>query len=391
MATGPHLRGLSGAALLRCSPMRQATVWLLVVVSALGACRRKSEAVSARRNGVAVPAGPLLPSTARADVSGRPVVTELIVDKARFMTSEPVFARVVYSAPSAPLQLQLQWEGENHLGQDASYRVTFLDPDGTTLPVRDAGPSFGGQSWKQVIAPGKDYRARLLIPAWVEPLRPGRYKMHVETRVVEARIAEAGADAEAEWQPVPVKLELPIEVVADDAAALGAVIDEITKRALAKGEESAHAMEQLRTIRDPRVVKAWGELAEQPDYTRRVEAMDALRSWDDEAALDVKIRVSETRPEDVGEATTNTLREQLAGQVRVSAAQALAASAQPRALDALIEMKDDQVASVRLEVVHGVAKSADPRAVPLLQAFTKDSDPLVRSESTQALSDRRPR
>lgn len=332
----------------------------------------------------AAPVSPL-PAKAEHVVGGRKVVASLVIDKARFMSSEPVFAGVAFSAPDGPAELEISWMGRNPLRQDTSYEVALTDAAGVAVPGRKVKESFGGQTWTQKLTEARDFRSHLLLPYWIEAPRPGRYTLRVQTNV------RARVDAKAEWQPLAVRLELPVEVIADDAAALGVVIDALGARALAKGDDASRAAEQLQAIRDPRVVPHWVRHAEEPSYDRKLEAVRALASWNDDRALSAIVRVSKTRGKDLpAEGYANDeLRESSAALLRVAAAQALDTSAHPGALDALLALESDPSASVRLVVAQHLEKVKDDRAVPLLQAFTKDPDALVRSESARILDARR--
>lgn len=193
---------------------------LLVVVAVTGAA--------------AAPTG----TKARYQVGDHPLTVELRPDQARFMAGEPVFADVVYAADD--IEIEDGWMGRNQLGRPENYRIAFIDAAGTALPVPDAGMQMGGQAWTVTLETGKDHHARLLLPLWVKALTPGRYQVRVETSIR----ARAGAAA---WQQLDVALEARVEVIADDEAALAALIEALgTRAAMVSGEAKRYLAERKR-------------------------------------------------------------------------------------------------------------------------------------------------
>ncbi|MCY0986984.1 HEAT repeat domain-containing protein [Nannocystis sp. ILAH1] len=323
-------------------------------------------------------------SLARYDVEGRSLAVSLTVDKPRVMVSEPVFATLVFSGDA--LEVEVGWMGDNGLGRPENYRLAFVDADGATLPGPDPGPQFGGQSWTVALAPGRDHRARLLLAHWVVGLKPGRYTLRGETTI------RVRTDAEAPWRELPVAVETPVEVVADDAAALGRIFRELGAVAVGERHDAAsEALRQLEVVRDPQVIPEWLRIAELPDYAHKFAAARALALWDDDRALAAIVRIAATQAADlpaVGYAT-EALRAQSAAQLRVAAAQALATSPHRDARSALLALKDDPEPSVRLTVVHRLAKLTDPAAHALLTAFAADGDATVRGEARRYMAERR--
>ncbi|WP_434419967.1 HEAT repeat domain-containing protein [Nannocystis pusilla] len=322
-------------------------------------------------------------SPARYDVEGRSLAVALTVDKPRVMVSEPVFATLVFSGDA--LEIEAAWMGDNGLGRPENYRLALVDADRATLPGPDPGPQFGGQSWTVALAPGREHRARLLLAHWVVGPKPGRYALRGETTI------RVRTDAGAPWRELYVAVETPVEVVADDAAALGRIFRELGAVAVGDLHDTAsEALRQLEVVRDPQVIPEWLRIAELPDYAHKFAATRALAQWDDDRALAAVVRIAATQAADLPAAgyRTEALRAQSAAQLRVAAAQALATSPHRDATSALLARKDDPEPSVRLTVVHRLAKLTDPAAQALLTAFADDGDAMVRVGARRYLAER---
>ncbi|HEY8078033.1 MAG TPA: HEAT repeat domain-containing protein [Labilithrix sp.] len=301
------------------------------------------------------PAPPEKKSTMRIDVGGRELDVELQSDKARFMAGDPIFLSLVWSAPREPIELHVEWMGKNERRQNTSLAVVFSDAHGP-LPVRPSGPSFGGNSGTQNITPDHGHVERILVAAWIDKLPVGKVVAHLETDAMKAR-----ADSKAAWQPLHVALDLPLEVLPDDATAMGAVIDAIGERVLSDDyETSTYASMQLEVLDDPRTIPYWIKLADKPSYSAKYAGVTALGKYRDARALAAVVRVSKTKPEDLSrqEYTTEELRKGSAAQVRIAAVQALFFLGAMDELKAIA--KNDPDPSVRSEARQFYSKERDP-------------------------------
>jgi hypothetical protein len=341
---------------------------------------------------------------ARFTVGGRAVTVSLVPDRERFMVSEPVFARVVFEVDEGPVEVELSWMGRNSLGRAENYRLTFLDAQGRPRAVPDAGPQFGGTSSTQSLERGRAQRVRLLLQRYVSDLTPGRYTVRLETEVrarapwvPPTRPPPPGQPIPAPPLPVPwethqVLCQTDVEVVADDVAALGGVLDDLGRRALGQDyDDASQALGLLSTMQDPRVIPIWDRVAQYPDYSRRFAAVAALRRFDDPVALAALLRAANTTAAELPREgyATEALREQSAAALRHAAVHGLAESPSPAALQALLARRADPDREVRLSVLHRIARIPGAEALPMLQAFTRDADPTIQSEARRYLSERR--
>ena len=294
------------------------------------------------------------------------------------MVSEPVFARVHFRGD---VELEASWMGQNSLGRPDNYALTFVDEHGAPLPKPDAGPAFGGQTWVVELA-HRVQDQELLLPHWVSHLAPGHYTLRAET-TVRIRVPQGA------WREEHVVAEAAVDVVPDDAAAMAKVIERLGARALGADRDAASdARRMLATIHDPRTIPAWLRVIARPSYEDQYAALRALERYPDDRALAAIVRVSQLQAGGLAAdcCTTEALRDERAGLLRVAAAQALAASVHARAWPALLAMKADPVASVRLTVLQRGALLPRAEARGLLHAFEGDPDALVRGEAARLLA-----
>nr|HEX4313393.1 hypothetical protein [Kofleriaceae bacterium] len=306
----------------------------------------------------------------------------LEVDRARFMVSEPIYATVVYTGSHA--DIEESWLGQNSLARPDNYRVTFVR-DGKPLAVPDAGPQMGGQSWTVELDGTRTQRTRLLLPVWVRGLAPGHYTVHAET-TLRARAHGAG---DTGWAQVAVAVDVPVDVVADDSAALGKVITALGDRAVTAADDSREAMSALQVVTDARAIAQWTRVAAIAEYEHKILAVWGLAKFRDDAALDVVIAVSKTQGRDLDEAgySTDAQRDESAGMLRLSAAQGLAESPSPRAWPALIAMRGDANADVRLVIAQRSATLPRDEARKYLTTFVGDKDPRIAGEAKRLLAE----
>jgi hypothetical protein len=299
------------------------------------------------------------------------------------MVSEP--GELLLSITGRDLEIEVSSMGRNSLGRPDNYRVTVMAPDGKDLPVVDAGPQFGGQTWVVPLSAERRHTQTMLLPNWAAITTPGKYVVRLESTI---RARAPGGP----WHDLPFKMMAPVDVVADDPARLARLIRRHGDDAVGDEHERAEAaMRHLAVMHGPDVVTEWLRIAELPAYTAKQAAARALAASSEDRALAAIVRVAATRAADLPAAgyTTEALREQSAGQLRLTAAQALSDSPHPRALDELLAMKADPDANVRLTVLHRVARIPGADALPLLDAFAADATPLVAKEAKRYLRERR--
>jgi hypothetical protein len=309
----------------------------------------------------------------------------LEVDRARFMVSEPVYATVVYRGSGT--EIEMSWMGENALGRPDNYKLTFVQHDGTALPVPSAGPQFGGHSWGAKLAPDHPAHQRLLLPLWVSALVPGHYTVHLETTI---RARRAGSTSDADWVQTPVAADVAVDVVADDAAALAKVFTALGDRAVGSNHDDAgEAMRAMQTVGDPRIAPQWARVAAVAEYEHKLDAVWGCEKLTGDAALDVIASVGKTQAADLARAayTTDDLRVASATMLRVAAAQALAEFASPKAWPPLLAMRGDTSPDVRLEVAVRAARLPHDEARKYLTALAGDPDKRVATEVKRMLDE----
>lgn len=324
------------------------------------------------------------PAVRTYPIDGRTLTATLTTSKPALMVSEPGHAILEFVGEG--VEVEVSWMGRNGLGRPDNYRVKLIDAGGVALAVPDGGPQFGGKTWSVKPTADKPFAQKLLLTHWAERLAPGQHTVHVETEV-RARVLPEGA-----WRDVAVALAVPLAVVADDPVALGELIVRLGDAAVgADYEEAEEGIRLLGAIRDPRVVAQWLRVVERPEYTRKQAAVLGLASWPDDAGLAAILKITRTRSADLPAEgyTTEALRVQSAGQLRLTAAQALATCPHPGASAALLALKTDPDDSVRLTVLHHVATLAAPVAAPLLAEFARDAAPRVRGEAERYIRERR--
>lgn len=332
------------------------------------------------------PAPPLRPGTRgplRIDVDGGAAVVELVLDPPRFMPSEPVLARLRVTVEGDDVEGGLFNGPPDGLGRPPRFVVVFVSAAGRPLPVPvnpDPMAGMNGMSaWDRADARRPTER-RLLLPSYAAPLVPGSYVVHAETTVRVRR----GSDAE--WREVPIAVELPVTVVADDVAAMGAVIDALGARALGTNSDDAEeAAFQLEHVRDPRTLAWWMRIAQVPSYTQRITAIWAIGKHDDAEAVAALIRAMHTNAGDLASRDTVEAREQSARALRIAALHEVADSARPEAFEALMAERDSPDAEFRLTVVHRLSRLPPADARRQLEHYRDDRDRLVRSEARRYL------
>lgn len=327
------------------------------------------------------PPGPPPVGRATVTVGGHSFVAELRPETGRFMVSEPIFADFVLTGADDPtLQVKVAWIAENTLGRPENIRVTFTGPSGL-VPVPDAGPNFGGKSWTVTLGE-RDSIQRLFLSTYYTAIAAGAYSIHLAT-VIDAGVGKLA--------PVDVAIDVPVEVIPDDAAALGALIMRLGVTAQRPDSDAAReALQRLCRIHDPRVIDPLVAATKLQEYTLRYEALDCLEAWDDDRALAAIVAVAHTTADDLPAAgyTTQSLRVQSAAMLRVAAVASLGRLKRPAALDAVIAMKGDPDADVRLEVLQRAAQMPDPTGLAVIQGFVNDPSDIVRNEAKRYLEER---
>ncbi|MDZ4287969.1 MAG: HEAT repeat domain-containing protein, partial [Prosthecobacter sp.] len=186
------------------------------------------------------------------------------------------------------------------------------------------------------------------------------------------------------------RVRIPIEPDPIDPKTIGPRIDELGPKLLDPNSEvSDAAIDELSLIDDPRVIPWYIKAVKSDTYSLRFRAIDRLaRMEGDEALAGLKIGMT-TRGSDMGHCATEQVAADIAGNIRLLAAQSLERSPHPQAKSLLWTMEKDPSKSVRLTVVQAAARVDTPETLAIVQRGTQDTDKMVRDEATRLMNDRR--
>jgi HEAT repeat protein len=194
------------------------------------------------------------------------------------------------------------------------------------------------------------------------------------------------------WQGKLVlpRVRIPTEPDPVDPKSIGPRIEELGPKLLnARSDISDAAADELSLIDDPRVIPWYLKAVRSNSYSLRYAALDRLsRMEGDEAFEGLKIGMT-TSGADMGNCATEKVAADSAGNIRVSAAYALARSPHPQAKGLLWTLEKDRSKSVRLIVVQTAAGVDTPEGQAIVQRGTQDADELVRGEATRLLIGRK--
>ncbi len=150
-------------------------------------------------------------------------------------------------------------------------------------------------------------------------------------------------------------------------------------------DETESAGRMLSYIQDERVILHFIKAIETRGYEQKSTALRALAKFKDEAAFAALKRGFETKGQDIGWTTTPEVANQLAENIRITAAAALAQSPHPGAVPFLLSKRHDACQGVRMTVLHLVGKMKAREAIPILRDMTQDESQLVREEAQRYL------
>lgn len=319
-------------------------------------------------------------------VGGARFRVSLATDAPSAFVGEPVYMTLEFFNPSAePIELEMAWMGRNSLGRPENFTVRVEDPRGALLPTRDAGPSFGGRSWRQRVRAGERHAVRLLLAQWAITTAPGRHAVSVRTEITARTVG--GADGVA-----TIEARTALDVVPASADAMGALLERLERAASrvdgSKASEEASRALLFGGIRDPRIVDVFVRQAQRPLHGDSTGYLFALGSWNDDravAALERALRVT-AADLDPSRYANDSLRQMSADSLRLSAAQALGMNEHPRAMTVLLTLRSDTNQSVRLTVMQRAAARL-PRAQsePIVRGMLDDRVEIVRGEAARLL------
>ncbi len=363
----------------------------LAIALAAAACGRPDALPPAP----ASPAPPPAPSAAlplpmpettptRYEALGATLEVHLELDKPRIVLGEPMhFSFVVDNRSRVALTVKQGGDYRNRLGRPESFRC-HAERDGARVAVPDAGMGFGGAMGFSPLPARGSHRRRLFLPHWAPFEEPGRYRIHCAITLALRR----GGEDDRAFEPhaeLEVEASAELEVSPRDDVSLGLTIDELGRRMMLTDAAAAdEAREALGAIHDRRTITHWRQAIASDDYTLKFAGTVALGRYDDDEALAGLKDAMRSAPAAFGNAT-DTVKPQLAENIRVAAAQALAESPHAGALPALWTMEQDAAQGVRLTVVHALAKQGTGEARRRLEAIARRGDGIVSQEAARYL------
>lgn len=127
-------------------------------------------------------------------------------------------------------------------------------------------------------------------------------------------------------------------------------------------------------------------MLETNSYELKFRACGALSRFNDEAAFQALKKEMDIKGENEGNTTTKEVARQLAENIRLAAATALAKSPHPGAVPFLLSKRNDTYEGIRIIVLHVLGKMKPEKAIPILQEMMHDQSKIVRDEAKRYLN-----
>lgn len=354
---------------------RATVTTLLLLVTACG----KSRVMPSESNGdpvappvtggPAIPSGAIVqPGPARIDALGCPLEISLVPDTTSPMVGEPVWLTLRASTTCAKkLNVLDGGDYRNKFGRPDSFSVTMSNAAGTGVTPLEVGPGFGGMMGPRPLTKDKPFEKRLLLAHWFDPQPAGRYTIAVSKKL---HIGEASTPDEKDKTEIPVRASAIIDFRTSTPAEMGALIDNLGKKALAEDDSADEAMRSLTAMKDERTVPWFVKLATGKRETMRINGVWGLGPYGTDEALNALEKALEDK------------------NLAIAAAQTIAENPHPRAWDVLWANRTHKDDNVRLTVLHALAKKKGvPDKKAKLQGFLNDSAPIVRQEAQRYLKE----
>lgn len=344
------------------------------------AARRAIEMIDARRpDGKDAENGPNVYKTAWGKVE-----IALVPDKREIMVGEPVrLSFVVRNLSDSDLQTIQGGDYRNRLGRPESYAVTAIDPSGRAVPMLNAGPTLGGIEGPQQIPAKGTWTRRLFLPRWIKLTKVGTYTIKCTTTLRISKATAGGWDPREGTIDVAVEATTQLTLVPLEDDRMGEFIDALGDKMLdARSDISEEAVRYLTAIEDERVIPFFNEAARSSNYGLRFAAMNALAKFRSDGALrGIKEGLGTQASDMMANSTSEEVAQQLADNIRHSAAVALSNSPHPQARELLLSMWEDPYYGVRIDVLHALGKMDTPESLQMLRKMADDANELVRNEA----------
>jgi hypothetical protein len=321
-------------------------------------------------------------------VDERQIEVKLMPDKPTIMLGEPVYLSfVVQNNSDQDLQVIIGGDYRNALGRPESFAVTVIGEDGKPVSQPDAGPGMGGLLGPQKIPARGSYTFKLFLLHWATFEKTGSYSIVARRTMRLSRYIPGRWNAKEQTTDMQAQASATVEIVSQDREKMGEVIQDLGTTMLGGNYDKAEsAAYSLSYIQDERVIPYFIKALATNNYSLKFSALGALAKFNDEAAFQALKRGLETKGEDIGDTTTKEVANQLADNIRLTAAAALSRSPHPGAIPFLLSKRDDPLEGVRITILHVLGKMRPEEAIPVLQEMTQDKDKRVSDEAIRYLN-----
>lgn len=316
-------------------------------------------------------------------MNGHQIETVLVSEKSAIMLGEPVYLSfVVQNHSDEDLQVLVGGDYRNALGRPESFTVTVVRADGKSVPQPIAGPGFGGICGPQRIPARGKYVFSLFLPHWATFQEAGRYTITARRTLQLSKYVRGQWDYREKTNDVAAQASTNIEVVPQDQSKMGEIIASLGSTMLGKSYDQAEsAARTLTYIEDERTIPYFVKAFETKSYSRKFTALNALSRFSSDMAFHCLKQGMVTSAEEIENTTTREVATQLAENIRITAAQALARIPHPEAISFLLSRRTDPCEGVRITVLHVLGKMEPEKAVPILKDMMQDKSKLVRDEA----------
>lgn len=325
-------------------------------------------------------------------VNNHQIEVTLVPDKPAIMLGEPTYISfVVQNHSDVNLAVVVGGDYRNRLGRPESFTVAVTDKDGKNVFQPNAGMSMGGLMGPQKLPAKGNYIFRLFLPNWATFKKTGNYSIFTsrDLQIVEGPL-EDWFNTE-KTSKIHVQASTHIDVTPYNSKKMGALISNwgdtmLTKEnSLSQYENSQSAAHMLSALQDVRTIPYFAKALDTRNYGLMFKSLNALAKFDNKTAFEILKKGMKIQGKDIANTTTTELANQSAGEIRLTAAQALSNSPYPGSIPFLLTQRHDTYVGVRITVVQAAGKLEPETAIPILQEMSNDKDKQVSDEAKRYL------
>lgn len=273
----------------------------------------------------------------------------------------------------------------NALGRPETFKVRVVRSDEKAVTQPGAGMSMGGMVAPKSLPAKDSYVFKLFLPHWATFDEAGRYMVTCERTLQLIKPVAGTSWSELKTTDVNVVVKTTIEVTPRDETRMGALIAKLGERMLTSvsSDESENATRALAAIEDARVVPLFRQALNSKSYGLKFSALGVLAKFNsDEAFEGLKAGMATKSSDfDPASATRPELLDQLANNIRNTAAAALCRSKHPGASAFLLVHRHDEYEGVRITVLHLLGTMPPNEALPILREMSEDKSKMVSDEA----------